>query len=155
MVHLIIALIITGIALVIVEMFIPNFGIVGFLGLTALAFAAVLTALYIPMGWVMVVAGLIFVIISFHFLLKWLRNKQLCGHFILMDILAPDKKALDNYEALAGKEGVTDIPLKPFGTALFNGVKVDVVSEGAYVPKGRTVKVVNVENNRVIVRELN
>ena len=56
---------------------------------------------------------------------------------------------------LLGQTGMTITALRPAGTAIFNGKRVDVVAaEGAWVEKGRTVKVVAAEGLRVVVRPL-
>jgi len=53
---------------------------------------------------------------------------------------------------LLGQTGVALTTLRPAGTAIFNGKRVDVVADGGFVEKGRTVKVVEVEGLRVVVR---
>jgi membrane-bound serine protease (ClpP class) len=48
--------------------------------------------------------------------------------------------------------GVAQTNLRPSGTALINGRRVDVVTEGPMVEPGTAVKVVAVEGMRVVVR---
>lgn len=55
---------------------------------------------------------------------------------------------------LLGRSGVALTTLRPAGTAVFDGKRVDVVSEGGFVEKGRAVKVVGIEGLRVVVRAL-
>ncbi|MDO9573533.1 MAG: NfeD family protein [Candidatus Contubernalis sp.] len=55
---------------------------------------------------------------------------------------------------LLDKEGITLTPLRPSGTAEFDGSRIDVVSEGGFIDVNVTVKVVQVDGPRVIVREL-
>jgi membrane-bound serine protease (ClpP class) len=43
-------------------------------------------------------------------------------------------------------------PLRPAGTADFDGERIPVVTEGDHVTAGRTVEVVAVEGNRIVVR---
>jgi membrane-bound serine protease (ClpP class) len=45
-------------------------------------------------------------------------------------------------------------PLRPSGTALINGNRVDVVTEGSMIDRNTPVKVVAVEGMRVVVRAL-
>jgi membrane-bound serine protease (ClpP class) len=49
--------------------------------------------------------------------------------------------------------GMAITPLRPSGAALINGKRVDVVTEGAMVDQGASIKVVAVEGMRVVVRE--
>lgn len=55
---------------------------------------------------------------------------------------------------LVGKKGKVLTELRPAGTVLIDGAPVDVVSEGAFIAKGRQVQVVEVHGSRVVVREL-
>ena len=57
-------------------------------------------------------------------------------------------------EALVGKEGVAVTPLRPAGTALIEGERINVVTEGAFVERNSSVTVVEVEGNRVVVHPL-
>jgi membrane-bound serine protease (ClpP class) len=50
--------------------------------------------------------------------------------------------------------GVTITQLRPSGTAFINGKRVDVVTEGALIEQGESIKVVAVEGLRVVVREV-
>lgn len=53
---------------------------------------------------------------------------------------------------LLGKSGTTITALRPAGTAVFDGKRTDVVTEGGFVEKGQPVTVVGIEGLRVIVR---
>ena len=54
-------------------------------------------------------------------------------------------------EALIGKEGVAVTPLRPSGTALIEGERINVVTEGGFVERNSKIVVVEVEGNRVVV----
>ena len=51
------------------------------------------------------------------------------------------------------KEGVAKTQLRPSGTAIIDGERVDVVTEGNLIEPGTNLKVVAVEGMRVVVRE--
>jgi membrane-bound serine protease (ClpP class) len=53
---------------------------------------------------------------------------------------------------LLQQTGTALTQLRPSGTALINGKRVDVVTEGGLIEKGTPVKVVAVEGLRVVVR---
>lgn len=55
---------------------------------------------------------------------------------------------------LVGQTGMAHTQLRPSGTAVISGRRVDVVSEGALISRGTPVKVIAVEGLRVVVREL-
>ena len=50
--------------------------------------------------------------------------------------------------------GVAYTQLRPSGTALINGKRVDVVTEGSLIEKGTAIRVVDTEGLRVVVRAL-
>lgn len=59
-----------------------------------------------------------------------------------------------DYSPLVGKEGDTHTELRPAGIVVIEGKKVDVVTGGELVERGKRVRVVKVEGNRIVVRAL-
>lgn len=155
MTYLILPLMVAGLALVVLEVFVPGFGVPGISGVICIIASALITALYVPFGYAYVLGGLVLMAFGLMALIRWAKSKQLYGSLILKEVLSSEKKELGNSDALIGKEGVAVVPLRPFGAVDFNGIRKEVFSEGAFVPKGRAVKVINVENDRIIVKEMN
>jgi len=56
------------------------------------------------------------------------------------------------YSDYLGKEGEAQTDLRPAGIVLIDGRKVDVVTSGEGVDKGKRVRVLKVEGNRIVVR---
>ncbi len=56
---------------------------------------------------------------------------------------------------LLERTGTALTPLRPAGTVLIEGKRVDVVTEGQMIERGKPVRVVAVEGLRVVVRECN
>jgi len=54
---------------------------------------------------------------------------------------------------LLHQTGTAFTQLRPSGTALIDGRRVDVVTEGPLIEKGASIKVVAIEGMRVVVRE--
>ena len=52
-----------------------------------------------------------------------------------------------------GRKGRTHTALRPAGIAEFDGVKLNVVSDGDFIADHRFVRVERVEGNRIVVRE--
>ena len=50
-----------------------------------------------------------------------------------------------------GREGTALTTLRPAGIAEIEGVKLNVTSDGEFVPEGETVTVTRVEGNRIMV----
>lgn len=53
---------------------------------------------------------------------------------------------------LLNQTGVAFTNLRPSGTALINGQRVDVLTEGAMIERGTPIRVVAIEGMRVVVR---
>ena len=53
-----------------------------------------------------------------------------------------------------GDEGTAISPLRPAGVAEFKGHRLDVVSENAFIEAGTHVKIVRLEQYRVVVRPI-
>jgi len=53
-----------------------------------------------------------------------------------------------------GAEGISESALRPAGKVLFGQSYVDVVSDGTFVDRGRTVRVIEISGNRIVVREV-
>jgi membrane-bound serine protease (ClpP class) len=66
----------------------------------------------------------------------------------------PDLPMHAEYQALLGAIGVAATPLRPAGKAQFGDAFVDVVAEGGYVMPSTRVQVIEVEGNRVVVKEV-
>ncbi len=144
-------LLIVGTILLCIEIFMPGFGICGFVGLTFLISGTAITLLTVPFGFLIPAVQIAIVVIVAVSLYKYLRKKQLYGKLILNDFLAFEKKDLGNIEALIGKVGLTKTALRPQGTADFNGIISDVHSTEGYIPEGTKIKVVSVSENKLFV----
>jgi membrane-bound serine protease (ClpP class) len=56
--------------------------------------------------------------------------------------------------ALLHQTGEAYTQLRPSGTAIIHGKRVDVVTEGGLIEKGTPIKVIGIEGLRVVVRPL-
>jgi len=54
---------------------------------------------------------------------------------------------------LLGKTGKALTTLRPTGTALIDGKRVDVVTDGEYLPNNTDIKVIKVEGARICCRK--
>lgn len=55
--------------------------------------------------------------------------------------------------ALLGQTGTAYTVLRPSGTAVINGKRLDVISNGDLIPKGTTITVISVDGNSIVVEE--
>ncbi len=75
-------------------------------------------------------------------------------------VLDERQKNRDGYTSVTDKSkflgatGVCVTDLRPAGTITVEGEPLDVVAEGSFVKKGDTVKIINVDGSRVLVRQI-
>jgi len=83
------------------------------------------------------------------------KQRGIWNRFILKDRLDKESGFVSNVERseLLGAIGKAATVLRPSGTALINGDKVDVVTNGEYIAAGTPIKVVHVEGLRIVVSE--
>ena len=53
-----------------------------------------------------------------------------------------------------GRQGRTTSVLRPAGIADFDGVRLNVVTEGGFLEGGQMVEIIRVEGKRIVVRPL-
>jgi len=149
-----IVLLVIGMALLVVDIFIEGFGVLGVVALAIVAASLFMTVAFVPFGHFIVVGKIIVLVPGTYAFFRFLKAKQLDGKLILSETLAEDKADVAGLEYFMGKEGLTKTALRPQGTADFNGAGVEVVSESKYIPEGKRVKVINVIGRKVMVAQI-
>ncbi|MDR1560704.1 MAG: hypothetical protein LBS84_13640 [Clostridiales bacterium] len=147
---LIVLLITAAIVLLSVEVFLPDFGVCGFLGIASFVGAVLMTILCVPFGLFFVAGEFIFFAAFCCLAYKYFKNR-FQNELVLKDTLQFSGPDINSNELL-GKEGVAQTPLKPTGFVDFNGAIIEVSSEGSYIKERSRVKVVDVINSRPVAR---
>ena len=90
---------------------------------------------------------------------KWLPHAPILSRMILappenaeLESIQQRELLVDLHE-LVGTKGVTSTPLMPAGKARFGDAVIDVIADGDMIDPGKTVEVIEVRGNRVVVRE--
>lgn len=147
-------LLVIGLVLLLVELTLPGFGVSGVTGFILVIVSSIVTIIYLPFGIFIVLGELALIAFICFILFRYLRSKQLYGKLILDETLNEEKKEIGKPEFLLGKEGITKTPLRPHGEADFNGLVIDVYSSGQYIPVSRSIKVISVDDQKIIVKEI-
>ncbi|WPP42798.1 NfeD family protein [Paenibacillus hunanensis] len=145
-----------GLLLLVLEVFIPSFGILGVLGAASLI-AAVIRAAYdtsdaiLSLGIAFVTAAIFVGFVAYA-----LRKRGVWNRFILNDQLTSDESYMENLqrEQLLGLEGKSLTPLRPSGTVIIEGRHIDVVTQGGYIERDRPIRIIRIDGSRIIVDEL-
>jgi membrane-bound serine protease (ClpP class) len=150
MLYVCIFLLVAGIIAILIELLMPGFDgyISGVLGLLAIIVSAFLAVNFVEGGWIFVGVSSAILFTAIFLMVTFIRRKQ--GRLILTENLAEDLPQID-LKGLLGKEGKTVTLLRPYGEVDFNGVRVEVCSDGNMVNRGAKVRVVDVQANKVIV----
>ncbi|MDW0117391.1 nodulation protein NfeD [Sporosarcina thermotolerans] len=144
-----------GVILIILELFLPG-GIAGTLGAIAVVVSIILAGgnpMYMAYS---VLIAIAVAVIGMVIIMKFFGKRlHLLNKMVLMDSTDTDSGYVSNVNRteLLGKKAKTITPLRPAGTIDMNGERIDVVSQGSYIDKGKHVIIVKVEGSRIVVRE--
>lgn len=149
---LIMILLVVGAVLMIIETFLPKL-ITGILGFLCWMMAVILG--YVEIGFragnLILVGVLVGLAIRAFCWLKFLPERRIARRFTPLSTVGELSVAKPE---LLNRTGVTITQLRPSGTAFINGKRLDVVTEGGLIEQGASIKVVDVEGMRVVVREV-
>ncbi|MEK3934151.1 nodulation protein NfeD [Sporosarcina sp. FSL W7-1349] len=150
-----IILFIIGIGLVIAEFFLPG-GIAGIIGSLAIIGSIIMAGgnpLYMGIS---VLIAIAIAATGMGIIMKFFGKKlHLLNKMVLMDATDTESGYVSNVNRveLLGKVAKTTTPLRPAGTIELDGERIDVVSQGSYIDRGKDVIIVKVEGSRIVVRE--
>jgi membrane-bound serine protease (ClpP class) len=149
-------LFVAGLILMVVELFVPGWGIFGILGLISLGSAVVLAAYDPAFGIVSLLVALAITLVGVWIAVKVFGMKGVWAKMILKESQKNESgyTSSRDWKDLVGKKGMTLTPLRPAGWVEVDGEKYDVVSEGGMIPAKTAVKVIHVEGSRIVVRRI-
>ena len=143
----VILLYVLGMALAVAEIFLPGV-VIGLIGL-----GMVCTSIYMgfnlsaTLGWTLAILTVLSIPV---YAIFWV---QVLNRMFAMNATQKGyTSAQTELKILVGHEGVAVTMLRPAGTALIDGKRVDVVSESEVINADTRIQVVEVESNRVVVR---
>ena len=146
-----------GIVLLAIEIFvIPGFGITGILGILG-----IVAGIFMSFGinniaqatlvvFVSLIADIILIIILARFILKSKGFKNI----VALETDTAGYHSSVSYDNLLGCEGITDTFFRPSGNIIINDKKYDAITEGEFINKGAKIKVILVEGNKIVIKEI-
>ncbi|MGV7117619.1 NfeD family protein [Paenibacillus kyungheensis] len=145
-----------GLILLVLELFIPSFGILGILGSASLI-TGVVKAAYdtsdalLSLGIAFASAAVVVTLIAI-----LLKERGVWNRFILKEQLSSEQSFMSRLtrEQFLGKEGTSVTPLRPSGTVMIEGERIDVVTQGNFIANDRPIRVKQVDGSRIIVEEI-
>ncbi len=152
---LVILLLIVGLTCLFIELLMPGFGVFGIIGIILILLSWGITIFTFKLGMVIVLIEIVLITTILYLTIKKLKRMQIYGKFILSDVVEKDKKQVGNMEEFVGREGICKTDLRPFGSAEFNGIILDVLSDDGYIKKNSLIKIIRFEDNKLYVRLIN
>ena len=148
----VVTLILVGTALLLLETVLPGM-IAGLIGFACLVAGVVMAYMNFeaPTANIVLLGVVVGVVAGSLIWFKFFPDSRFAKIFIsqrTVGDIGTDKPELLN------QTGQALTALRPSGTAVINGKRIDVVTEGPFVEPGTAVKVVEVEGMRVVVRSV-
>ena len=148
-------LMLVGVVLLMVEMYIPGFGVPGILGIALLIIGFLVLGPSLGQGLLLfiILAAILCIALS---ICLYSASKGRLGQskLVLKDVaVAEDIAETNDLNYFIGREGVAHTALRPAGIGEFDGVKLNVVSDGEFIAQGKRIAVLSVSGNRIVVRE--
>ena len=148
-----------GIGLLILEAFMPGFGAPGITGIILEVITLVLT--WFQHGPVATLAMLLIVLLVLAIAISASLRSIAKGRLSKSSLVHADTESNeDGYRStqdlnvFMDKEGVASSVLRPTGIADFDGVRLNVSSEGGFIPAGTAVRIIRVEGSKILVKAL-
>ncbi|SCG83637.1 membrane-bound serine protease (ClpP class) [Proteiniborus sp. DW1] len=145
-----------GFLLMIIEVFVPGFGVSGILGIIFLIAGVIVTAKTLLEALILIIIILAILGVLTSILIRSVSKGRLPNKIILSTSISKDEGYIgtNDMQYFLDKVGTTLTVLRPAGTVDFDGVKLDVISEGDFIPKDTLVKVTKVEGRKIVVRQI-
>ncbi len=142
-----------GMALIIVEVFLPGFGLPGISGIVLVGIGIVIAGM--NFGAVTAVGVLLVLIAVLAVVISLVLNHVVRGggNSKLFLRETQDLHMMEDMKAFVGRKGTAKSMLRPAGIGDFDGVRLNVVTEGGYLEAGTPIEIVNVVGNRIVVKQ--
>ncbi|MCH8326479.1 MAG: nodulation protein NfeD [Bacteroidetes bacterium] len=162
-----IVLFIVGLVLIALEIFvIPGFGVAGISGIlmVIISLFLALTGTSLPyidssiisIALIQLSVSLVGALLLIFILAKFLPKTIIFNRLVLSEAEKTNKGfvSADKISKIMGKEGVALTILRPAGIAEIDGKRIDVVTEGSFIEKGKKIIVISSEGIKVVVAKV-
>lgn len=151
-----IALLIAGFVLIGIELVVPGFGVPGITGIICLIAGVFLVTDSLEEGILVTVVVIVILGILMAVIMGLMHYRKFKSPIILDTALHSEGIFLGTSDLnyLLDREGIATTDLRPAGKGDFDGIELDIVSEGAYIEKGSKIVIHTIRANRLVVKEL-
>ena len=149
-------LLIIGAALIVIEFFVPG-GILGGLGTMSIIVSLfMVTDNIFALSLSLLIAITLTILVAVYLYKRIGLQKGLLRHIILADRETVDKGYVSSVsrKQLVGLKGRALTPLRPSGTGLFKGERLDIVSVGNFIRQNDRIEIISVNGSRIVVQRI-
>lgn len=146
-----------GMALLIIELFLPGFGVSGICGILCLVAVIVMQFLTnrASVAWIVTGAILLILLLMIILFMHSMKSGMLFrSPIVLKEQIEAEaiKPSSESLEALIGKTGKAITPLRPSGIVLIDGKRYSVETQATFVDKDAEITVLAVDGTKITVR---
>ena len=151
-----IVVLIVGFVLIGIELVVPGFGAPGTMGIICLVAGVFLVTDSLEEGILVTVVVLVILSILVAVIIGLMHYRKFKSPIILDAEVRAENIYLGSSDLnyLLDREGVATTDLRPAGKGDFDGIELDITSEGPYMEKGSRIVISKISANRLIVKAL-
>lgn len=151
-----ILLFVVGIILLLVEIFVAGFGLFGILGVGSIVGSMLLASQSIFQMTISILIAVVVTAFATFITLKYFGNRGPMKRLVLTAATTTEEGYISNVSRteLVGAIGEAITPLRPAGSVLIAGERLDVISEGDFIDQGKKVEVIRTSGIEIVVREV-
>ncbi len=139
-----------GMGLILVEVFLPGFGLPGISGIALVGVGTIMAAMHF--GTLTAVALLLVIIAVLAVLSSAAKGDVAKSKLFLHQ--KEELREQQDMQVLVGHEGRTLSVLRPSGIGDFDGVRLNVVTEGEFIENGVAIRLARVEGGKIVVKAI-
>ena len=146
-----------GSGLIIMEAFMPGFGVAGIAGLILEIAAVILTNTYFGLTWSLIGTFLVLLFIGIAILLSYrsaMNGRLSKSALVLKETETTAGAAAPALSDWLDKEGTAVTTLRPAGFIDIGGTRLNASTSGEFLAKGTAVRVVGAEGDHLLIRKL-
>jgi membrane-bound ClpP family serine protease len=147
---------VVGTGLIMVEAFMPGFGVAGISGIILEIIAIVLTGTHYGLLWGLIgtFAVLLFVGIAVFISYRSAMKGRLSKSALVLKGAESNVSSVPDLQSWLNREGTAVTALRPAGFIEIEGTKLNASASGEFLEKGTSVKVTGVEGNHLVIRKV-
>ena len=146
-----------GSGLIIMEAFMPGFGVAGIAGLILEIAAIIMTNTYFGLTWSLIGTFLVLLFIGIAVFVSYrsaMKGRLSKSPIVLKDTEATAAAAVPALSDWMDREGTAVTALRPAGFIDIGGTRLNASTSGEFLAKGTAVRVVGAEGDHLVIRKL-